>query len=71
MVPASNAGVPGVYQFTVAMSRSGTATVMLTWPNGDFSLQLYLTAGECAGTTSLVTGGCTILGTTRPGLSPG
>ena len=53
------------------MWRSGTATVTLTWPNGDFSLQLYVTGGECANTTSLVTGGCTILGTTRPGTRPG
>ena len=70
-VPASNAGVPGVYRFDAAMSRSGTAKVTLTWPNGDFSLQLYVTGGECANTTSLVTGGCTILGTTRPGTRPG
>src|SRR5688572_21935051 len=51
-VPPSNAGVPGAYRFDAAMSRSGTATVTLTWPNGDFSLQLYVTAGECADTTS-------------------
>lgn len=70
-MPASNAGAPGVHQFDVAMSRSGTATAMLTWPNGDFSLQLYVTGGECASTTSLVTGRCTILGTTRPGTLPG
>jgi len=70
-VPASNAGVPGVYQFDVAMSRSGTATVTLRWPNADFSLQLYVTGGECANATSLVTGVCTILGTTRPGTRPG
>jgi hypothetical protein len=70
-VPASNAGVPGVYRFDAAMSRSGTATVTLTWPNGDFSLQLYVTGGDCANATSLVTGACTILGTTRPGTRPG
>jgi len=70
-VPPSNAGVPGAYRFDAAMSRSGTATVTLTWPDGDFSLQLFVTGGECANTTSLVTGGCTILGTTRPGTRPG
>ena len=70
-VPASNGGVPGVYRFDVGMSRTGTATVTLTWPDADFSLQLYVTKGECADTTSLVTGGCTILGTTRPGTLPG
>ena len=70
-VPASNAGVPGDYRFDIAMSYSGTATVKLTWPNGDFSLQLYVTRGECADPTSLKTGGCNILGTTRPGTLPG
>ena len=70
-VPASSAGVPGAYRFDAAMSRSGTATLTLRWPDGDFSLQLYVTAGECANTTSLVTGRCTILGTTRPGTLPG
>ena len=70
-VPASNAGVPGVYRFDVSMPSSGTGTVTLKWPNGDFSLQLYVTSGECANTTSLVTGGCTILGTTPPGTLPG
>ena len=53
------------------MSHSGTATVTLRWPNADFSLQLYVTAGACAGVTSLVTGGCTIVGGTRPGTLPG
>src|SRR6188472_745522 len=70
-VPASNAGVPGVERFDVRMSDSGTATVRLTWPNADFSLQLYVTSGECAETASLVTEGCTILGKTRPGILPG
>ena len=70
-VPASNAGVPGVYRFDVAMSRSGNAVVTLRWPTADFSLRLYVTRGECADTTRLVTGGCTILGATRPGTLPG
>lgn len=70
-VPASNNGVVGVYRLDVTMSRTGTATVTLRWPNGDFSLQLYVTTGTCAGTTSLMTGACTILGTTRPGTLPG
>ena len=70
-VPASNNGVVGVYRLDVTMPRTGTATVTLRWPNGDFSLQLYVTTGTCAGTTSLMTGGCTILGTTRPGTLPG
>jgi hypothetical protein len=70
-VPASNNGVVGVYRLDVTVSRTGTATVTLRWPNGDFSLQLYVTSGACADTTSLVTGGCTILGKTRPGDLPG
>jgi hypothetical protein len=70
-VPASNGGIPGVYQFNVAMSRSGTATLTLKWPNGDFSLQLYVTRGACADATGPVTAACTILGTTRPGSLPG
>jgi hypothetical protein len=70
-VPASNAGVPGAYRFDVAMSQSGNATVTLKWPNADFSLQLYVTRGDCADTISLVTEGCTILGKTRPGTLPG
>jgi hypothetical protein len=53
------------------MSHSGTATVTLRWPNADFSLQLYVTSGVCADTTSLVTGECTILGSTRQGSLPG
>ena len=70
-VPASNAGVPGVDRFNVATLQSGTATVTLRWPNADFSLQLYLTRGECHDTASLLTGRCTVLGTTRPGTLPG
>jgi hypothetical protein len=70
-VPASNHGAPGVNRFNVAMSHSGTATVTLTWPNGDFSLQLYVTRGACADASGLVAGACTILGTTRPGTRPG
>ena len=34
-------------------------------------LQLYLTSGVCSDATSLVTGACTILGSTRPGSLPG
>ena len=71
MVPAANNGEAGVYRLDVTMSRSGTATVTLKWPNADFSLQLYVTSGACADITSLVTGGCTILGSTRPGSLPG
>ena len=70
-VPAANNGEVGVYRLDVTMSRSGTATVTLTWPNADFSLQLYVTSGVCADTASLVTGGCTIVGSTRPGSLPG
>ena len=70
-VPASNGGLPGVYRFDVAMSHDGTATVTLHWPNGDFSLQLYVTTGACADTTGLVAGACNILGATRPGTLPG
>ena len=70
-VPAANNGEVGVYRSDVTMSRSGTATVTLRWPNADFSLQLYVTSGVCADTTSLVTGGCTILGRTRQGSLPG
>ena len=53
------------------MPYSGTATVSLRWPNADFSLQLYVASGVCADTTSLMTGGCTILGNTRQGTLPG
>ena len=70
-VPAANNGEVGVYRLDVTMSLSGTARVTLTWPNGDFSLQLYVTSGVCADTTSLVTGGCTIVRSTRPGDLPG
>jgi hypothetical protein len=70
-VPAANNGEAGVYHSDVTMSRSGTATVTLAWPNGDFSLQLYVTRGGCADTRSLVTGECTILGSTRAGTLPG
>ena len=70
-VPAANNGEVGVSRLDVTMSRSGMATVTLRWPNADFSLQLYVTSGVCADTTSLVTGGCTILGSTRQGSLPG
>jgi hypothetical protein len=70
-VPAANNGEVGVYTLDVTMSLSGTARVTLTWPNADFSLQLYVTSGNCADTARLVTGGCTILGSTRPGTLPG
>lgn len=70
-VPAASNGVDGFHRSDVTMSRSGTATVMLRWPNGDFSLQLYVTTGACANTASLVAGACTILGRTRPGDLPG
>ncbi len=70
-VPATNNGVVGVYRADVMMARSGSATMTLRWPNGDFSLQLYVTTGTCAGTPSLIAGACTILGTTRPGALPG
>ena len=43
----------------------------LTWPDGDFSLRLYLTNGVCADARSLLTGECSIVGTTRPGRLPG
>jgi hypothetical protein len=32
----------------VVVPRSGTATVTLRWPDGDFSLQLHLASGACA-----------------------
>ena len=70
-VPAASNGEAGVYRLDVTMSGSGTATVTLRWSNADFSLQLYVTSGVCADSTSLVAGGCTILGSTRPGSLPG
>ena len=70
-VPASNGGIPGVYRRDVVMSRSGTATVILRWPDGDYSLQLYVTRDACADTTYLLQGSCIILGRTRPGDLPG
>ena len=70
-VPAANNGEVGFSRSEVTMSRSGTATVTLSWPDGDFSLQLFVTSGVCADTASLVTGGCTILGSSRPGSLPG
>jgi hypothetical protein len=70
-VPPANNGEIGVYRSDVAMSRSGTATVTLTWPDADFSLRLYLTRGVCADARSLVAGECSVLGSTRPGRLPG
>jgi hypothetical protein len=70
-VPPANNGLVGVYRQDVTMPRSGTVTVTLKWPNADFSLQLYVTSGICADITSLVTGRCTILGSTRQGTLPG
>ena len=70
-VPAATNGEVGVYRSGFTPSHSGTATVTLRWPNADFSLQLYMTSGVCPDTTSLVTGGCTILGSTRQGSLPG
>ena len=70
-VPAANNGEVGFSRSDVTMSRSGTATVTLSWPDADFSLQLFVTSGVCADTASLVTGACTILGSTRPGSLPG
>lgn len=70
IVPASNNGVVGAYRLDVTMSRSGTATVTLRWPDADVSLKLYLTEAACANTTSLLTGGCTILAESRVGNPP-
>ena len=70
-VPAANSGEVGVSRLDVTMSRSGTATVTLRWPNADFSLQLFVTGGVCADTATLVRGGCAVLGSTRPGSLPG
>src|SRR5687767_13376158 len=66
-VPAASNGVDGFQRLDVAMSRSGTATVTLWWPNADFSLQLYVTSAACADTASLAAGACAVLGNTRPG----
>lgn len=71
IVPASNRGVPGVYRRDLVMSRSGKAIVTLRWADGDYSLQLYVTSGACADAASLPTGGCSIVGRTRPGDLPG
>ena len=70
-VPAAKNGEIGVYRLDVTMAHSGTATVTLEWPDADFSLQLYVTSGVCADATSLVTGGCTVLGKSRQGVLPG
>jgi hypothetical protein len=53
------------------MSRSGTATITLQWPDGDYSLQLYVTSGTCLDLTALLAGTCTTVGKTRPGDRPG
>ena len=71
IVPAASNGEVGAYRLDVTMPHSGTATVTLTWPDADFSLQLYVTSGACADTKCLVTGRCTILGKTRQGDLPG
>ena len=70
-VPAASNGVDGFQRLDVAMSRSGTATVTLRWPNADFSLQLYVTSAACADIASLAAGACSVLGNTRPGDLPG
>ena len=69
-VPASINGVVGVYRLDVTMSRSGTATATLHWPDADVSLKLYLTAAGCANATLLLTGGCRILAEARVGNPP-
>lgn len=71
VVPGSNGGVPGLYRTDVVMSRSGTATITLQWPDGDYSLQLYVTSGTCLDLTALLAGTCTTVGKTRPGDRPG
>lgn len=71
IVPASTEGVPGLYRTDVIMSRSGTATITLQWPDGDYSLQLYVTSGTCLELTALLGERCTIVGKTRPGDRPG
>jgi hypothetical protein len=70
-VPAGSTAAPGVYRSDVMMSRSGTATITLRWPDADYSLQLYVTTGACAEATGLLAGECTIVGRTRPGTLPG
>jgi hypothetical protein len=70
-VPAASNGVDGFQRLDVTMSRSGTATVTLRWPNGDVSLQLYVTSATCADTASLAAGACAVMGNTRPGDLPG
>ena len=71
VVPAANGGVSGVYRTDVVMSRTGTATVTLHWPDGDYSLQLFVTRGNCVDLTALLAGTCTTVGKTRPGDRPG
>lgn len=71
VVPAANGGVPGFYRTDVVMSRSGTATTTLHWPDGDYSLQLYVTSGTCLDLTALLAGTCATVGKTRPGDRPG
>ena len=71
VVPASNGGVPGVFRRDVVVALTGAVTVSLSWPDGDYSLQLYVTSGACADTTSLLGGGCIVTGRTRPGDLPG
>jgi hypothetical protein len=71
VVPAANGGVPGLYRTDLVTSRSGTATMTLHWPDGDYSLQLYVTSGTCLDLTALLAGSCTTVGKTRPGDRPG
>jgi hypothetical protein len=69
-VPAGVAGVAGVYSQEITTERSGTATVRLSWPNADVSLELYLTSGDCTDAASLLARSCNILGYARPGNPP-
>ncbi|MEO5898291.1 MAG: hypothetical protein ABIS06_21600 [Vicinamibacterales bacterium] len=71
VVPPATGGVAGFRRIDMVMSRTGTATVTLQWPDGDYSLQLYVTSGTCLDLTGLLTGMCTISGKTRPGDRPG
>jgi hypothetical protein len=71
IVPAARGGIAGVRRVDMKVSRSGTATVTLQWPDADYSLQLYVTSGICPDVTGLLAGMCTILGKTRPGDRPG